>query len=264
MDRCLILVSLLSFTLTDGRSTGEQLPTGYNNSCLWRDAGLNRDGAKNFDCERFVIDSTDQLWNMYRDPAKIKSYLHKYMVDDWESITFMGEYIHGMENLTSLVLNTLTAFPDIKLHIVDTFCTGNDIDGYKTTMPVIHTATHLGPHPVFGKPTGKKLTWYGLPNSFIKNIDGHWKYISEINIPDSLSLFSQLGVDPPRQTWNIPTKDCQQLFDWETGHINSDLRPSLKGSVEEVKSISTRKSKPIRRNHIWIGWQLFLKQLGLL
>ena len=41
-------------------------PTGYNNSCLWRDAGLNRDGAKNFDCERFVIDSTDQLWNMYR------------------------------------------------------------------------------------------------------------------------------------------------------------------------------------------------------
>ena len=59
------------------------------------------------------------------------------MVDDWESITFMGEYIKGMENLTALVLNTLTAFPDIKLHIVDTFCEGNDIDGYKTTMPVI-------------------------------------------------------------------------------------------------------------------------------
>ena len=71
------------------------------------------------------------------DPATIKSYLHKYMVDDWESITFMGEYIKGMENLTALVLNTLTAFPDIKLHIVDTFCEGNDIDGYKTTMPVI-------------------------------------------------------------------------------------------------------------------------------
>ena len=59
------------------------------------------------------------------------------MVEDWESITFMGEYIKGMENLTALVLNTLNAFPDIKLHIVDTFCEGNDIDGYKTTMPVI-------------------------------------------------------------------------------------------------------------------------------
>ena len=27
------------------------------------------------------------------DPATIKSYLHKYMVEDWESITSMGEYI---------------------------------------------------------------------------------------------------------------------------------------------------------------------------
>ena len=80
-----------------------------------------------------------------------------------------------MENLTSLVLNTLTAFPDLKLHIVDTFCQGNDIDGYKTTMPVIHTATHLGHHPVFGEPTGKMLTWYGVPNSFIKNVKGDWK-----------------------------------------------------------------------------------------
>ena len=128
------------------------------------------------------------------------------MVDDWESITFMGEYIKGMENLTALVLNTLTAFPDIKLHIVDTFCEGNDIDGYKTTMPVIqknkqnelltkqtkgdsknkeiinqkkqkviHTATHLGHHPLFGAPTGKALTWYGVPNSFVKNINGNWK-----------------------------------------------------------------------------------------
>ena len=40
--------------------------TGYNNSCLYQHAGLNRNGPKNFDCERFVIDSTDQLWNMYR------------------------------------------------------------------------------------------------------------------------------------------------------------------------------------------------------
>merc|ERR1712241_823278 len=265
MGLCLFYSFVIIFlgSVTNGKITG-QVATGYNNTCLWKSAGLNRAGLKNFDCERFIIDSTDQLWNMYRDPATIKSYLHKYMVEDWESITFTGEYIKGMENLTALVLNTLTAFPDIKLHIVDTFCEGNDIDGYKTTMPVIHTATHLGPHPLFGAPTGKKLTWYGVPNSFVKNIDGHWKYISEINIPDSLSLFSQLGLDPPRQTWNIPTKDCQQLFDWETGHINSDLRPSLKGSVEEVKSISTRKSKPIRRNHIWIGWQLFLKQLGLL
>ena len=59
------------------------------------------------------------------------------MVDDWESISPMGEYLRGYDKLEPLVLDTMVAFPDIKLHIVDTFCEGNDIDGYKTTMPVI-------------------------------------------------------------------------------------------------------------------------------
>ena len=67
---------------------------------------------------------TDQIWNMYRDPEIVKTYLHKYMVDDWESISSMGEYIRGYEKLEHLTLTTMTAFPDIKLHIVDTFCEG--------------------------------------------------------------------------------------------------------------------------------------------
>ena len=97
------------------------------------------------------------------------------MADDWESITSMGEYLQGMDEVIHLVNITLTAFPDIKLHIVDTFCDGNDVDGYKTSMPVLHTGTHTGYHPVFGEPTGKTLTWYGVPNTFIKKIKGEWK-----------------------------------------------------------------------------------------
>ena len=42
-------------------------------------------------------------------------------------------------------------------------------------MPVIHTATHLGPHPVLWPPTGRTASWYGVPNTFIKNIGGQWK-----------------------------------------------------------------------------------------
>ena len=67
---------------------------------------------------------TDQIWNMYRDPEIVKTYLHKYMVDDWESISSMGEYIRGYDKLENLTLTTMNAFPDIKLHIVDTFCEG--------------------------------------------------------------------------------------------------------------------------------------------
>ena len=101
--------------------------------------------------------------------------MRQYMAKDWESITVMGEYLLGIDQAIELVNITLIAFPDLKLHIVDSFCEGNDLDGYKTTMPVLHTATHTGWHPVFGRPTGKKAAWYGMPNSFIKNIDGQWK-----------------------------------------------------------------------------------------
>ena len=60
-------------------------------------------------------------------------------------------------------------------HDNDSCCLGNDISGYRTTMPVIHTATHLGPHPVLGPPSGKTASWYGVPNTFIRNIGGQWK-----------------------------------------------------------------------------------------
>ena len=48
----------------------EPLETGYNNSCLYtgggRGGGLNREGPREFDCARFVVESTDRIWNMYR------------------------------------------------------------------------------------------------------------------------------------------------------------------------------------------------------
>merc|ERR1711862_294316 len=210
---------LLLFRLSHGQDTG------YNNSCLFETEGLNRDGPKELDCPRFVIESTDLIWNMYRDFETIETYLRQFMVDDWESLSVMGEYIRGMDELINFTRTMLTAFPDMQIHIIDVFCEGNDEDGYKTTMPCINTGTHLGYHPVFGPPTGKTVTWYQIPNCFIKNSDGQWKYTAEISIPDYLSLYSQLGVAPPEESWVMPTDDCDQLFDWDTGYINPDLVP---------------------------------------
>merc|ERR1719239_635872 len=178
--------------------------TGFNNSCLYK----------------------DDIWNMYRNNSEMIHYfLRKYFVEDWESISSMGTYVRVYDELERLLDETLVAFPDIKLHIVDSFCEGNDVDGYKTTMPVIHTATHLGWHPVFGEPSGKTLTWFGIPNCFIKKVDGEWKYISEVNMPDSLDLYKQLGVDIPSKTFDLALSDCEQLFDWDTGYINPRLVP---------------------------------------
>ena len=56
------------------------------------------------------------------------------------------------------------------------------------------------------------------------------RYTSEINMPDSLALYSQLGVSPPEEKWTMPTDDCNQLFDWDTGYINPKLVPTQIGN----------------------------------
>merc|ERR1712107_537096 len=241
------LLSSVVFSAAQAQFFGVE--TGYNNTCLWEKEGLNRDGPREFDCPRFAIESTDQIWNMYRDPELIKFYLRKYMVDDWESISPMGEYLRGYEKLEPLVLDTMIAFPDIKLHIVDTFCEGNDIDGYKTTMPVIHTATHLGWHSVFGEPTNKTLTWYGVPNCFIKNIDGQWKYTSEINMPDSLALYSQLGVCPPRRSGRCPPM---------TATSSSTGTPAT--STPSLSQLRLAMMLELLMNHFRLGHRLYQPQ----
>ena len=48
------------------------------------------------------------------------------MAEDWESISVLGEYVQGLEAVLELVNITLTAFPDLKLHIVDSFCEGEN------------------------------------------------------------------------------------------------------------------------------------------
>ena len=60
------------------------------------------------------------------DPATVEHYIRQYMDEDWESISVLGEYSRGLEAVLQLVNTTLTAFPDLRLHILDSFCEGED------------------------------------------------------------------------------------------------------------------------------------------
>ena len=44
-------------------------------------------------------------------------------------------------------------------------------------------------------------------------------------MPDAMSLYAQLGASTPRLALAVPTADCHQLFDWDTGHIHPTLVP---------------------------------------
>ena len=76
--------------------------------------------------------------------------------------------------------------------------------------------------------SSNRNTFDDFPCAFRKpfTLVSRYRYTSEINMPDSLALYSQLGVSPPEEKWTMPTDDCNQLFDWDTGYINPRLVPS--------------------------------------
>ena len=62
---------------------------------------------------------------------------------------------------------------------------------------------------------GKKVIYTGIANTFIKNINGQWKYVAEWVQHDEWSLMSQLGVDlnkvPHPEKYQQGTHDCVPL-----------------------------------------------------
>ena len=101
----------------------------FDNTCLLNDANLTpptKNGPQTFlkDCPKWVIDTTDAVWNTRED---INGSLEQYFYEDWSSTSSWGHQIHGMDKLKNLVASTLRAFPDLQIHITDVFCYGNDL-----------------------------------------------------------------------------------------------------------------------------------------
>jgi len=189
-----------------------------NNSCLIDNLKIP-EGPQTFDACEFVIRSTDEVWNLRGDvPAAIEKYFHTDYVDagSW------GRRIIGKKALHKAILAEMRAFPDIRIHITDCVCKGNDIDGYKCAMPDILDGTNMGPS-AYGPATGKYARWTGLVESLVKKNakTGQWQYVAEWGVHDEWSLIQQLGLDfrkvphPFRNTELL--HDCSPLLSFHPG-----------------------------------------------
>merc|ERR1712203_526525 len=171
-------------------------------------------GPQTFDACGFDISSTDEVWNLRGDvDAAIDKYFHEGYVDagSW------GRRIIGKKDLKDAVFAEMRAFPDIKIHITDCVCKGNDNDGYKCAMPDVLTGTNLGPS-AYGPPTGRFARWTGLVESLVKRnpATGQWQYYAEWGVHDEWALIQQLGLDFARVPHpffnNEPVHNCAPLF----------------------------------------------------
>lgn len=179
-----------------------------------------------FDACAFVVKSTDDVWNK-RD--NVDAAIEKYFHEDYVDAGSWGRRIIGKTELRAAVLGEMRAFPDIRIHITDCLCLGNDVDGYKCAMPDVLTGTNTGPSG-YGPATGRQAKWTGMVQSWVKQNpeNGQWQYYAEWGVHDEWALVQQLGLDfsrvphPPINT--EPIHDGKALLGYSNGKfsINED------------------------------------------
>jgi len=195
----------------------EVVPEAYSssmpldNSCLIPHLHIpvSSDKPQTFDACGFVIQSTDEVWNLRGD---VDAAINKYFHEDYIDAGSWGRRIVGKKALRDAVFGEMRAFPDIKIHITDCVCQGNDIDGYKCAMPDILEGTNLGPS-AYGPPTGRYARWSGMVQSLVKRnpTNGQWQYWAEWGVHDEWALIQQLGLDFSRVPH--PVRNLEQFHD---------------------------------------------------
>jgi len=185
-----------------------------NNSCLLPTLDApSTNGPQTFDACGFVIRSTDAVWN---SRGNVDEAIEKYFREGYWNAGSWGKRGIGKKALRDAVFGEMRAFPDIKIHITDCLCRGNDNEGYKCAMPDVLEGTNLGPS-AYGPATGRYARWTGLVESFVKKneVTGQWQYVAEWGVHDEWALIQQLGLDfsrVPRPSTNTePIQDCMSL-----------------------------------------------------
>jgi len=218
-----------------------------NNSCLLPhlDIPVSSDKPATFDACGFVIRSTDEVWNLR---GNVDDAVDKYFHEGYIDAGSWGRRLIGKTALREAVLSEMRAFPDIKIHITDCLCKGNDIDGYKCAMPDILEGTNLGPS-AYGPATGRHAKWSGLVQSVVKKNPetGQWQYWAEWGVHDEWALIQQLGLDfsrVPRPIRNLEQfHDCVPLVSF-TPELTYD-RFDADTQAQQRQTHNLRQARPL-------------------
>lgn len=238
------------------KAAGQEHPTTlmqpWSNACLSATdlQPPTKDAPATFlaECPRWVAATTDAVWRPDLDAASVNASLREYFYEGWTSVSSFGQKFQGMNALMDLVWTTKRAFPDLKIHITDSFCVGNDVDGYKTTMPDVLVGTHTGWHPVYGAPTGRRFAFGGIAVTYVQKVRGRWQYIAEWIQHDERALLAQLGVSPPS-----PPNTTAAAHDCHTNSPTWGWRPET-ATAETTNHVGLQLAAAVQLDHLsWVA-----------
>lgn len=133
----------------------------------------------------YIVRITHRIWEEKDIGYIYDTYSHKSKVYD----DFGLEY--GREKIVQDTLQTINAFPDIRLYADEVIWAGDDVNGFYTSHRTIITGTNTGPSK-YGPPTFKKFRVMCMANCVaLEN-----EIFNEHVCYDHCDLIRQLGLDP--------------------------------------------------------------------
>jgi predicted ester cyclase len=140
-----------------------------------------------FDPEDFVRRMLHYVWN-WRLIGTVREYVAPSIAayGPCDRATFgIGDYMHA-------IVARLAMFPDLTHHVEDVYWMGNAAEGYMVNVRWTIVGTHTG-HGVYGKPTGRRVTMWGISHYKIK--DG--RILEDWTMFNEFFVLQQLYRDTP-------------------------------------------------------------------
>ncbi|MDQ3248803.1 MAG: ester cyclase [Chloroflexota bacterium] len=132
----------------------------------------------------YIVRCTHKIWEEGGIGRIYSHYQHNMIIHTADGTTY------GRDKVIADSTKTMSAFPDVRLFADDVIWSGNDREGFHSSHRIQWTGTNTG-YSVYGPPTGRRVTRYGIAHCFVKAN----RVVEEWICRDELAVVRQLGFD---------------------------------------------------------------------
>ncbi|MDX1522663.1 MAG: ester cyclase [Anaerolineae bacterium] len=176
-------------------------------------AGFDEDYV---DIVDYIVRCTHKIWEERGIGLIYSHYAHNVVIHTTDGMTY------GRDKVIADSLKTLSAFGDIRLFADDVIWSGNDKDGFHSSHRIGWTGHNTG-YSIYGPPTGRKVTRFGIAHCFVKENRVVEEWISR----DELALVRQLGFDEVELAKKMAAQDAARGV--------KSPKPLNQGEVERLR-----------------------------
>lgn len=216
-----------------------------------------RQGMQGFDDDYvdivdYIIRCTHKIWEERNVGLIYSHYAHNVLIHTTDGITY------GRDKVIADSIKTMAAFPDVRLFGDDVIWSGNDREGFHSSHRIMWVAHNTG-YSLYGPPTGRRVTRYGIAHCFVKEN----RVVEEWIARDELALIRQLGFNEFELARKVVERDyaagVKSPVPIGTGEVDRVLGQTTPQAIPE-KSASFDPENFVQRfiQEVW-NWRMFGK-----